>query len=343
VGVIAVMEERFPEEVSKEYVQDLDVLPIIPTLRSYMPDLDKQTDLIIVLVHADFPDAEKIAWEVPGIDIALVASNEGGFAEVNGVLVKSTFGRQKTIGKLRLEVKNDRIVSYEEDLIWLWADIDLQPSPEVSELVEEVEGQIKKEFFRVIGKSDMDYLCKNYDSIENALGNWITDVLRWKTGAQVAMQNSGGIRADIKAGPISRRDIFALSPFRNTLVKFKMTGQQIKNAMEVDIERGRDRLQISGMHYTYYPKNTKPMGERVDYLVVNGDVVVKQGKVLLPDAVYTVVSNDYVVGQAKDKYFGFTLKNPIDTEIALSLVLIEWLEKNKALTCSVQSRIVELK
>ena len=343
VGVVAVMEESFPEEVTKENIQALEVLPIIPTLNSYMPELDKQTDLIIVLVHADFPDGEKVAREVPGVDVALVASNEGRFAEINGVLVKSTIGRQKTLGRLKLEVKNDRIVSYAEDLVWLWADVELQPSREVSELVEEVEGNIKKEFFRVIGKSDVDYLCKNYESIESALGNWITDVIREKTGAQVALQNSGGIRADINAGPVSRRDIFALSPFRNTLVKFKMTGLQLKNAMEMDIERGRDRLQISGMKYTYYPKHTKPRGERVNYLMIAGDVVVKNGKLLLPDNIYSVVSNDYVVGQAKDKYFGFAIVDPIDTEIALSMVLMEWLEKNKSLTCTLQDRIVEIK
>ncbi len=85
------------------------------------------------------------------------------------------------------------------------------------------------------------------------------------------------------------------------------------------------------------------MGERVDYLLIAGDVVVKNEKLKLPDKIYSVVSNDYVVGQAKDKYFGFTLKNSMDTEIALSIALIEWLEKNKSLTCTLQDRIVELK
>ncbi|GAG17596.1 unnamed protein product, partial [marine sediment metagenome] len=118
VGVIAVMEENFSSEVHNKKIRGLDALPIVPTLNSYVPLLDRQTDLIVVCAHTRFKEGLRIAREIPGIDVVLVASEDGRFQNVDGVLVKSTFGHQKTLGSIKLEVEEDKVVSYEEKLIW---------------------------------------------------------------------------------------------------------------------------------------------------------------------------------------------------------------------------------
>jgi 2',3'-cyclic-nucleotide 2'-phosphodiesterase (5'-nucleotidase family) len=48
------MEENFLAEVQKENVEGLDVLPVAATLSSYIPELDKQTDLIVFVSHGWF-------------------------------------------------------------------------------------------------------------------------------------------------------------------------------------------------------------------------------------------------------------------------------------------------
>lgn len=346
VGVIAVMWETFLIEVLKEKIKGLDILPIIPVLQAYIPLLDKQTDLIVVLVHGWFDEGLRVAKNVAGIDVVLVASEDGKFEDVNGVLVKSTRGHQRTLGFLRLEVENDKVKSYEEKLIWLWPDLDLKQSTEVSALVEEVDASIKKEYTKVIGEAKVELPLRNYSikdaPVENALGNWITDVMRWKTGAQIGLHNDGGIRSDIKAGPITKADIFNVCPFYNTLVVIKLTGKQLKDALEYDVERGWDRLQVSGLKYKYYPKESKTYGERVDYVEINGEVLVKEGNILLPKKVYTIVTNDYIVGHAEDKYFGFPVASPRDSGFHLREILIEWLDEHKVLDYKFEKRIVEI-
>ena len=346
VGVIAVMEENFLMEVRKEIVEDLDVLPVVPTLNSYVSVLDKQTDLIIVLAHGWFEEGVRIARGVQGVDIVLAAAEDGQFKDVNGVLVKSTFGHQKTLGYLKVEVEKDKVVSYEEELIWLWADVDMNPSPQVAALVNKVEQSIGTEYAKVIGEAKVDqtivYNLKENGQLESTLGNWITDVMRWKTGAQIGLHNSGAIRANIKAGPITKANVFDVSPFHNTLVVFKLTGQELKDVLEYDVERGWDRLQVSGLKYKYYPKGVKPFGERVDYIEINGELLEKEGKMLHSRKVYTIVSNNYLVGHAEDKYFGLTVANPMDTGLPLDLVLMEWLEKFKVLDYKIEKRIVKI-
>jgi hypothetical protein len=51
------------------------------------------------------------------------------------------------------------------------------------------------------------------------------------------------------------------------------------------------------------------------------------------------VSNDYVVGQAKDKYFNFPVSDSRDTGFPLNQVLVEWLEQNEVLACEIEARI----
>jgi len=347
IGVVAVMEEKFLTQVQKEAVEGLDVLPMVPILNSYVPLLDNETDLIIVITHSSFDEAERIARSVAGIDVVLAASNDARFKEVDGVLVKSTWGYQKTLGYLKLEVENDKIISYEEKLVWLWADGKLKPLPRVAALVKEVDNSIGKEFTEFIGEAKADQSRSHYPKegaqVESELGDWITDVMRWKTGAQIGLHNSGGIRADIKAGPVTKADVFDVSPFQNTLIVFKLTARQIKDVLEYDVERGWDRLQVSGLRYKYYSRALKPYGKRVDYIEVNGEVLEKQGMLLKPEKVYIIVSNDYLVGHAEDKYFGFKVDGARDTGFTLNQTLIEWLSIHRVLDYKIEKRIIEIK
>jgi len=346
IGIIAVMEENFLIEVSKKSTEGLEVRPIIPTLESFIPALDKKTDLIIVLAHAWFKEGLRIAHNISGIDAVLVASEDGQFEEVKGIPVQSTYGHQRTLGYLKLKVKRDRVVSYEHKLIWLWADIDLKEAPSIKSLIDKIDSSIASEYGQIIGQAKSSLTLNSYHSktppIEILLGDWITDVMRWKTGAQIGFYNSGGIRAEIKAGPITKADVFNVVPFHNTLVVFKLSGQLLKNALEYDIERGWDRLQVSGLRYNYYSKQTRPYGHRIDFLEVNGEVIVQEGKLLKPKEQFTVVSNDYVAEHAADKYFKFPVSDLHNTGLFLYQSLVEWLQKYKSLDYKPQQRIVHI-
>jgi 5'-nucleotidase / UDP-sugar diphosphatase len=340
VGFIAVMEENFFEEVKRENTRNIELLPIIPTLNKYISKVEPLTDIIVVLSHDRFYTGEKIAREVPGVNVVLVAAENGKFNNINGVLVKSTYGHLRTFGYINLKFSQGTIRSYHEGLKWLWADGKINPDPEVTKLVRDVDSVISEEYGQKFGRALKDIVNKS-DNTENPIGNWITDVLRWKTGAQIGLYNSRGIRNSLRSGWITGEDIFEVAPFFNELVMFCITGEQLKSAFEKDIERGRDRLQVSGLRYEYYPKKTRPYGKRVWLLEVNGEKVVFQGKLIHPDKIFTAVSNDYVVSQAESKYIGYSLEDIERTGLTLNEVLISWLKEFHALDYSTENRIVK--
>lgn len=55
-------------------------------------------------------------------------------------------------------------------------------------------------------------------------------------GADIAIQNGGGVRTDIAAGPITVGDIYTVLPFRNMLVRLTMKGHDLKKVLEDAID-----------------------------------------------------------------------------------------------------------
>ncbi|MEI6213638.1 MAG: bifunctional metallophosphatase/5'-nucleotidase [Desulfuromonadales bacterium] len=54
--------------------------------------------------------------------------------------------------------------------------------------------------------------------------------------AQVAILNYGGVRKDLLSGPVSVGDVLEVMPFANTLVLADLSGEELKNALEEDID-----------------------------------------------------------------------------------------------------------
>ena len=60
------------------------------------------------------------------------------------------------------------------------------------------------------------------------LGRTLSDSYRFVTGADIAVENAGGIRAQIPAGEINKGQVIDVLPFGNYLVTKKISGADIK-------------------------------------------------------------------------------------------------------------------
>ena len=90
--------------------------------------------------------------------------------------------------------------------------------------------------------------------------------------------NSGGIRADINAGPITYGEAFSVQPFANVLVTMDMTGLDIEDLIEQQFNGGNGILQIpASLTYTRTGNgvlNTDgidtPAGDTASNIQING-------------------------------------------------------------------------
>ena len=89
---------------------------------------------------------------------------------------------------------------------------------------------------------------------ETNLGDFMADVARYTTGADIGVCNGGGLRTGLYKETITFGDIVSVWPFNTTMRVVECTGQQLIDALEVGVaalplENG-DFLHVSGLRYT---------------------------------------------------------------------------------------------
>ena len=143
----------------------------------------------------------------------------------------------------------------------------------------------------VIGKTSTE-LVGDYYTIgkeESNFANLINDALLSKTGAEIAMTNAGTILKSIPKGDITYGNIVESVIFGNTVITKKLTGKQIKDAIEVGAEIYPE-ANSTFLHFgnlTYTIDVNKKAGSRIT------DIKVK-GKKLDESKQYLVAMNDYM-------------------------------------------------
>ncbi|UTW55917.1 bifunctional UDP-sugar hydrolase/5'-nucleotidase [Kordiimonas sp. SCSIO 12610] len=128
-------------------------------------------------------------------------------------------------------------------------------------------------------------------SEENAFANLLADSLRLKVGADVALINGGSIRGDrdYSVGyKLTRRDMQAELPFRNTIALLEVTGQQIWDAVEHGIPCRQDYdgcfPQVSNLEIRYSLSKGKAVS-----VSLNGEPIDKS-------KLYKLATTDYLSG-----------------------------------------------
>src|SRR5438876_8389953 len=121
---------------------------------------------------------------------------------------------------------------------------------------------------------------------EYALGRLIADAQRNMTKTDVALVNSGGIRADLAAGTVTYGDLYQVQPFQNRLVRLFVPGKLPKAALEHAVAGDRADAHASGLEVWYDPR--KRVGHRVT------KVRLANGRGLDDGRTYTVAVSDFL-------------------------------------------------
>ena len=132
---------------------------------------------------------------------------------------------------------------------------------------------------------------------ECEMGNLVADAMLARVadqGVQIAIANSGGLRASIDAGEVTMGEVLTVLPFQNTLATFQISGQGVIDALENSVSQVEEVAgrfaQVAGLKYTWDPKVAPNEGRIVEVLVAqNGDY-----EPIDPAALYSVVTNNYV-------------------------------------------------
>jgi 5'-nucleotidase len=120
------------------------------------------------------------------------------------------------------------------------------PDPEVQALIAPALARVKQEQNRELGLTVPVALKREYQA-ESVLGDFLADALREAAGADVALMNPGGLRADIDAGPLTFGDVYEVLPFDNTVSLVTMTGDELRRLLKAAYGGRKGIFQVSGL------------------------------------------------------------------------------------------------
>ena len=291
IGIFGLMSREYYNLVSVNSAKGVKLEPYIVQAKKMIDLLRPQCDLVIALTHVGVDDDSVLAANVKGLDVIIGGHSHTRLKKpkyINNVVIAQTGANCENLGVLDLTVENKSVTKWDGSLDQLWYHADRKTV--VTALVDSFRTEIKKEYDQVI--ATVVTSGKMEDS-EAGLGMFVADAHKIAAHADIGFMNTGGVRRRLLAGQITKQDLFEVLPFRNLLMKFNLTGAQVR---EIALHMIKDHpgALISGVECEWR-KNEAGGVEIVNLLV---------GKKLLDDhATYTAAASDYMMGEAK-RYLG---------------------------------------
>jgi 5'-nucleotidase len=274
---------------------------------------EQGAQVIVFLSHLGAAGDRAVVSKVAGIDVVVQGHDHALYEapvmldgpEGRKVPAVSAGDHYLNVGRLRLEYRAGSGVTVTGwDL--LPVDEAVTPDPQVAALVDQAKAGIAAKYapYGDVYKDVVGYapwrVSKRYDPEhavrDTAMGNLVTDALRWRTRTEIALTVTGLVSEGLYEGPIVGADVFRPVSYGfdpATGLGFKVatmdiTGAELLKGMEIclmNVTAGDTYdLQFSGLRYRY--DSTKPFFQRV----VPGSVLV-HGRPLDPARTYSLTVN----------------------------------------------------
>ncbi len=111
------------------------------------------------------------------------------------------------------------------------------PPPALTQLLAPYREAVAAEVARPLGVRLAAPLLREAPDGSRPLGDLIAEALRVAAGADVGVQNVGGVRADLPAGEVTFGQVFEVLPFDNRLAVLDLTGSELNAFIAKLVER----------------------------------------------------------------------------------------------------------
>lgn len=289
--VIGVTTQELLRTTKHENVESLAVLDPVASVRNAY-NQHRPRGPVVLLSHSQHQTDRDIAAALPGLTAVIGGHDQvllAPYRQVGAVPIFQAFEKGRYLGRLDLEI--DRATGMTRLIRNSYIPIvaGMPEDARVAAVVADYDKRLGEKFKEVIGSSEV-FLDGERERIryeETSLGNFVADIMRAHTGAQIAFVNAGSLRASIKQGPVTVEDVFMAMPYANELMTTQLSGKEIAEVLTraVMSTRGEEDggfLQVSGISFAV--SGRKPTDIRV-----GGD-----GHPLDPQASYTVVVTDFL-------------------------------------------------
>ena len=307
VGVIGINTPTLASSVLRTAIGSTTVEPVAPAVERALKQLQGKAELIVVLSHCGVDvDKEWLPAFAGRVHLVVAGHSHDTLEhgeECAGVPIVSAGAFGRWLGRIDLtwDRANHRLMKWSANLQSLQHDEAPAPPDEATAaLLEQKLEKLKPELDRQIAtaKSSLSQIARP----ESPLAVWEAGAFRAAVpGADLGLINPYGVRKSLSKGAVTVNDLLECNPFRNTLVKIVLSGEEILRATSLNL-MDRPLQWDAGARIEYNPM--LPADRRVVAMTIGGTAVD-------PARNYVVVTNNYVVSQP-EKYFHITRDLPGD-------------------------------
>ncbi|MEI7473914.1 MAG: 5'-nucleotidase C-terminal domain-containing protein [bacterium] len=263
IGAVPVdIEKRLSDKKLLEGVKVMDLEKTAVKLQEEIDKFQKKgINKIILTSHIGYENDLKLAAMLSGVDIIVGGHSHTKVEGLEGdknivesksgepVLVLQTGKDGENVGILNAEFDKDGIIKSANNVLLQSKEFPKDPA---------IDALKDKYLGKSINIGTIKETCdpQNINRTENPLTNLMTDGMRMKSGAQVALINSRNIRGMLEKGAVTNRNIQELSPFKNKLYKVEISEKDLIDSLKVSAQSIIDPdcrpglMQVSGLKYT---------------------------------------------------------------------------------------------
>lgn len=272
---------------------------------------EEDVDFVVALTHFREPNDERLASEVEEIDLVLGGHDHHYSAkktEPHGTWYVKSGADFRYLSCISLNLSNEGRPNVTVSKCEITRDVceDAKVKTICKKYLDELEATMGRSIGSI--KVPLDAQFAMVRTMETNCGNFVADVMRRGCKCDVALLNSGTLRADVvyPAGQFTLEDLMKLLPFPNELMVVELSGEQILHCLENSVsgwpkKEGRF-MQVSGIKFTFD-------GNRDSYSrVLRDSVVVEQNSEfvpLQPDKKYSVAALDFAA-KGNEGFTAFT-------------------------------------
>jgi 5'-nucleotidase/UDP-sugar diphosphatase len=308
VGITGLTTLATVTSANPAYLKDFIFLDYEAALREVVPQMrEAGAEIILVAGHACPEELIPLANVIKDLDISFIGAGH----------CEQPYSKQ--VGDTVIVTGNSHLAGYG------YATFEYDPSTRATAVVEygirdnkggEADQAVAEIVTRWRQETDaqlevqIGYLKQTLNRSGTGIRSLIVET--WLLGyptAEVAITNPGGIRDDLKAGPVTLADIIGVMPFDNVLIQVKLTGKQITQVLALASSPAIGGLYQQGGKW----------------------VLSKTGQPLDANTTYSVLVNDFMYNGGD----GYTLlakydPNGYNTAINWRQPVIDWIRAQKS-------------
>lgn len=254
-------------------------------------------DAVILLIHASQNDARNF---IKPADIMTAANGKAhavlqghahqkGIKEVKGIFFVDSGSKAQDVSRITLtfDDNTNQHVKTQAEIIPLIID-NVGEDADMKSFIESLRNtDLDREI--AAAKDSFPFESEDTAELDGSLANLLSDAMKHRAGADIAIINTAALRNDIPRGAVRERDLNQAMPYDDMLATMKMKGSALKDVIKQSITRNASVFQYSGLQIEAVFKGEK---------LINLSVEIN-GKNLKDNKIYLVATDAFLAAAQK--------------------------------------------